>query len=253
MSDADNRWMPPSPHREKILEEIAAGAAHIFERGHGVPPLLVFEDGGMIELPRVRLQLTRRGMQLTASDEPASRGETRFYDVCGTVDEILGQVREGREPDPEEMSGLLGDIGYMLGRLQRRGEQYAAFFDAVRETVEAAGALQRPAYASAGGRLEALKSSLADKARPLDAEAVTERAECVRALAQASEDYLAECRSAAMRIGTLFGEIRGGRNWQPEQDATVPSDATSSTTGVDPHPAETGATSGGSPDGSPEG
>lgn len=220
MPDPESRWMPPSPHREKIIEEIANGAAHIVERGHGVPPLLVFEDGGMIELPRVRLRSTRRGMQLTASDEPASRGETRFYDVCGTVDEILGQVLDKRELDPGEMSALVGDISYMLDRMARRGAQYAAFFSEIRKITDALEALERPAFASAPVRLDALRSFLAaGDGRSLDAEAVTERAEYVRELAQEAEDYLAECRRAAMHIGALFDGIRGGRSWEPDQIA----------------------------------
>ena len=54
MIDAENRWMPPSPHRERILEALQSGAAHLVDQGHRLPPLLVFEDGGMIPLPRVR-------------------------------------------------------------------------------------------------------------------------------------------------------------------------------------------------------
>ncbi|MHB1317831.1 MAG: hypothetical protein ACYCYF_04335 [Anaerolineae bacterium] len=221
MTETENRWMPPSPHRERILGEIASGAAHIVERGHGIPPLLVFEDGGMIELPRVRLHETRRGLQLSAAEEPASRGETRFYDVCGTVDEILGQVREGMALDQKEMSALVDDIRYMLERMARRAGQYAAFFDGVREIVETAEALPRPATASAGARLHALNTSLdrLNGGKAPDSMAVTVSAESVRALAQASEDYLAECRRASVRIGELLDEIRGGRQWAPGNSA----------------------------------
>jgi hypothetical protein len=228
MTDSDNRWMPASPHREEILEEIASGAAHIVERGHNVPPLLVFEDGGMIELPRVRLAETRRGMNLIAADEPASRGETRFYDVCGTVDEILGQVRDGKVLDKAEMSALVDDIRYMLERMARRSAQYEDFLDGVRSALQGVEALERPAFASAGQRLDTLHASLAAlvEGRSSTAEAVTERAEYVRALAQASEDYLALCKSAAIRIGAWFDEIRGGRSWPPDNDPVQRPDGT---------------------------
>ena len=53
-AEIDERWLPPSPHREKLLEKIALGRAHIEETGHNQPPLVYFEDGGMMELPRVR-------------------------------------------------------------------------------------------------------------------------------------------------------------------------------------------------------
>ena len=68
----ENRWLPSPPHREEILKVIEAGRAHIEERGHNVPPLLIFEDGGAIELPRVRHRVTRRGMQLAADDDATS-------------------------------------------------------------------------------------------------------------------------------------------------------------------------------------
>jgi len=215
MSDTENRWMPPSPHREKILQEIAIGAAHIVERGHNVPPLLVFEDGGVFELPRVRLEETRRGLQLTVSDEAPTAGQTRFYDVCSTVDEILGQVREKRPPDPAEMEALLDDIRYMIGRMARRSQQYVAFFEAVRTLSQSALELARPDADSAEARLAAFGASLESLSSNPDAsgDAVASSAEHARALAQALEDYLAQCKRTAMDINRAFLEVRGGREW----------------------------------------
>lgn len=215
MSDAQSRWMPPSPHRERILHEIAIGAAHIVERGHNVPPLLVFEDGGMFELPRVRLDETRRGLALTVSDEAPSEGQTRFYDVCSTVDEILGQVRERRALDPAEMAALLDDIRYMIGRMARRSQQYVAFMEAVRALSESALDLARPDADSADARLAAFRASLESlRENPdTDADTVVRSAEHARALAQALEDYLAQGKLAAMRINRAFLEVRGGRVW----------------------------------------
>lgn len=215
MSDAENRWMPPSPHRERILHEIAIGAAHIVERGHNVPPLLVFEDGGMFELPRVRLEETRRGLQLIVSDETPTAGQTRFYDVCSTVDEILGQVREKRLLDPAEMGKLLDDIRYMIGRMARRSQQYVAFFEAVHTLSESALELARPDADLAEARLAAFRASLESLGSNPDGDGdtVVRSAEHARALAQALEDYLAQCKLAAMRINRAFLDVRGGREW----------------------------------------
>lgn len=52
-------WLPPSPHRERILRYLRAGRAHLIEHdnsagGDGVPPSIQFEDGGMMSLPVVR-------------------------------------------------------------------------------------------------------------------------------------------------------------------------------------------------------
>jgi hypothetical protein len=222
MSDAHNRWMPPSPHREQILEEIARGAAHIVERGHGLPPLLVFEDGGMIELPRVRYRDSRRGMVLAAEEGPVARGETHFYDVCGTVDEILGRVRESQyasreaqDSDRAYLTALLDDIGYMLERMTRRSARYRAFFE---ELHALAGAMLEdgvPESDSAETRVGALAEALVpqDEDTEMVPGDVVARAENVRALAQALEDHLARSKATAMQVAALFDEIKGGRNW----------------------------------------
>jgi hypothetical protein len=53
------RWLPPSPHRERILRYLRAGRAHLLMAdGDGDSleraPLLQFEDGGVMALPVVR-------------------------------------------------------------------------------------------------------------------------------------------------------------------------------------------------------
>jgi len=46
-------WLPPEPHRTKILEFVRAGRAYI-QRKRGQPPIVQFEDGGSIPLHKVR-------------------------------------------------------------------------------------------------------------------------------------------------------------------------------------------------------
>ena len=112
---ADSPWMPPSPHREAVLERLAAGRAHIEEQGHGKPPLLVHEDGGILELPKARLG----SWDLYAADRVgAPEGTTKHVDVCGTIDEIEGWLRDnpsggedceadggGRRPGLQQVGG----------------------------------------------------------------------------------------------------------------------------------------------------
>lgn len=52
--DSGNRWMPPSPHCERIIEDLETGRLTLKERGHGLPPVVVHEDGGHIDLPDIR-------------------------------------------------------------------------------------------------------------------------------------------------------------------------------------------------------
>src|SRR5207245_2058001 len=60
------RWLPPSPHRERILRYLRSGRAHLLPlsgdrrqatgdgEGPERPPLVQFEDGGVMSLPVVR-------------------------------------------------------------------------------------------------------------------------------------------------------------------------------------------------------
>ena len=231
MTQTENRWFPPSPHREKVEEAIAQGVAHIVERGHNTPPLLVFEDGGAIELPRARYQMTRRGMALVAGDAPATKGATRFGDVCGSVDEIKGRLADAESADAldaEYLGALVEDIRYMLGRMARRSEQYRAFVQRARAVIDEMLALDPPDVASAEARVEALAASLSGVAG-LNEEAragVYAAAEDVRDLANALEGYLGAGKETAMRLGDLQAEIQGGRVWKrPAEPDPVSDDA----------------------------
>jgi hypothetical protein len=54
------KWLPPPPHRETILEFLRKGRASILPRGKDEAPLVEFEDGGVMELDRVRFSEERR-------------------------------------------------------------------------------------------------------------------------------------------------------------------------------------------------
>jgi hypothetical protein len=53
-----SRWLPPSPHRERIVRYLRAGRAHLLPPDRAAtpegPPLVQFEDGGVMPLPDVR-------------------------------------------------------------------------------------------------------------------------------------------------------------------------------------------------------
>lgn len=229
MSDIDNRWFPPSPHKERVLEAIAQGIAHIVERGHNIPPLLVFEDGGAIELPRVRYQMTRRGLVLVAAEGPVTKGTTRFYDVCGSIDEIKGCIAEANAPEGLDLPYLLSlveDIRYMLARMARRANQYQAFAHEVKALAEQILSLPRPDIDSAEARIQALEATLESTATLEEGQKTTieAAAEHVRDLANALEGHLAACKEIAIRIGELYERIKGGRVWPSRTEQASVSD-----------------------------
>lgn len=222
MEQAENRWLPPSPHREEVLRRIQAGRAHIQERGHSVPPLLVFEDGGVIELPRVRYEMTRRGMELVSGDTTSTEGLTRHNDVCGTVDEIKGLLKE--QPDlartqPEVIGRLLDDAAYMLTRMQRRWDAYRTFACGLADAVDRMDGIEGPVTGDALQKADEVRRILSE-----DPAAARERrdeidrlAEGVRDVANGLEKTLREFREATMAVSGLLDDIRGGRVWASDR------------------------------------
>jgi type II secretory pathway component PulJ len=50
-----SRWLPPSPSRERIVRYVRVGRAHLVPAARDdEPPLVQFEDGGLMPLPSVR-------------------------------------------------------------------------------------------------------------------------------------------------------------------------------------------------------
>ncbi len=47
-------WLPPSPHREIVLDWLSRGRVHVVESDPGQPPVAVFEDGGEMPLHTAR-------------------------------------------------------------------------------------------------------------------------------------------------------------------------------------------------------
>ena len=47
-------WLPPSPHREVVLEWLSRGRLHVAEGSEGDQPVAIFEDGGKMPLHSVR-------------------------------------------------------------------------------------------------------------------------------------------------------------------------------------------------------
>ncbi len=127
----ENRWLPPSPHREAVLEFLSKGRAHIEERGHNMPPLLVFEDGGVMELPRVRY---KDGQFFPDESSSVSR-QTNYNDVCGTIDE-LKNILENQPENAGRLFELIDDVCYLLSRMQRRRENYKQAVEAIGSVYE---------------------------------------------------------------------------------------------------------------------
>ncbi|MBM3243192.1 hypothetical protein FJZ31_43585 [Candidatus Poribacteria bacterium] len=216
---SENRWLPPSPHKEEVLKRVEAGRAHIEERGHNIPPLLVFEDGGVIELPKVRYMMTHRGMELIAADDYLPGGQTKHNDVCGTIDELKGLLKENPDllkSNPDHFNRLLDDACYMTNRMQKRRENYREFATEFASLCERMAAIEGPETKQVHKKAEEIRAILQDSPETVTSklEEIYELAEGIRDVANNLESCLSAYKKVAIEVGGLYENIKGGRNWK---------------------------------------
>lgn len=217
MIDETNRWLPPSPHREAVLEQIRCGRVHIEERGHGEPPLLVFQDGGILELPRARAKENRVDFWQAPAEAAATR-QTKYCDICGSTDELkqlMAEQPELADSAPEEMLKLLDDMDYMLERLAKRRTRYEAFVEAVRSALEKVDEVKVADHDAAARESEALRRVIGQGAEAVRAriDEMHERAERYRDVANAAERVVRGHKDIAIGIGKRYRQIKGARSW----------------------------------------
>ena len=209
---ADSRWMPPSPHREAVLERIAKGRCHIESQGHGKPLLLVHEDGGVLELHKVRVGSW--DLQADTSDAPET--VTRHVDVCATIDEIEAWLKEdpaGAEADPERLDGLLRHALAMCRRMEKRRRAYQVFAQRIDELSREMQEIVGPSVAHLDDEAEAVKAAAHS---PGEHEQVTLHAEAIRDVANNLEQTLRKHRDTATELAALYEDIRGARDWSKD-------------------------------------
>jgi hypothetical protein len=215
--DVNRRWLPPSPHLEKVIEAVQSGAAVIEKRGHGEPPLLVFEDGGVIELPKARHEPTYRGLQIVSADEGAKPGRTKYRDVCGSVDYLKDVLLDNPElvkTDPDRLHRILDDALYMIERMYKREDEYRNFL--VEIAAICAQPPRGPDPAMATHAAEEIRMLLHDHSEDVTKyiELLNRLAEDVRHVASNQEQCLARYKELALRIRKLYEDIKGARNWE---------------------------------------
>lgn len=213
---ADSRWMPPSPHREAILHALTHGRAHLEERGHDLPPLFVYEDGGAMELHLMRVV----GDKLIAVAEAAlPETSTKHIDVCGTIDELerlWAEQPELADDDPARLQELLDHALKMMRRIEQRLGAYREFAEAVGACAGELQRLQAPDHSPAPALHRRLSETVAAGGAAVSAnlKAMFETAEALRTIAGDSEQVLYRYRDLSIEIGELYEGIRGAREWK---------------------------------------
>jgi hypothetical protein len=218
------RFLPPSPHREAILSWFERGRASLIERGPGDVPLVEFEDGGVIELDKVRCDKRGQFERADAADLPPESAYrlTKYTDVCTSVDELKRAFAEEpglAERDPAALLSLLDDALYMIGRMYRRQSEYTGFLEqleALCRDMRGIGVVDR---APADEAVLRLKSVIEDAPTsiPEQLERLNAIAEQVRAVAQAQEDRLREQKAMAVQALLAYRAVKGGRDWSADE------------------------------------
>ena len=208
----DNRWLPPSPHKEAVIDFIKQGRAHIEERGHNVPPWLICEDGGALELPKVRYVNGR-----FIADEGYEANATKYTDVCGTIDELKLLLQdESTQSDALVLTELLEDAEYMVQRMAKRLGQYKKFRDEVGNLWSSMRDISTPNVDRAKEKSDQICVLLRDNPSDVsdNLEFLSSLAEEIRDVANKLERALYAYRDVAIKLGTLYEEIKGARNWE---------------------------------------
>ena len=215
----NNRWLPPSPHKEAVIEFVEKGRAHIEERGHNVPPLLICEDGGALELHKVRYV---NGIFIATEGYEAKM--TKYTDVCGTIDELKKLLKdESTQSDLSVLTELIENAEYMVQRMQRRLDKYKEFSDEVENLFNSMRKISEPDASIAKEKSDQIRTFIRDNppdviSRACDSteklEFLFSLAEEIRDVANKLEQSLHAYRDAAIKLGALYTEIKGARNWE---------------------------------------
>jgi len=154
-----------------------------------------------------------------------STRQTRFSDVCGTMDELKRLLYEEYDhvaSDPDTTAKpLLDDALSMLERMRSRLEAYAEFREQIRDVLSRMDAVDEVDYregqealARIGENLRAMRSG-----QEVDVDAVGTLAEDVRAVASALEHRLRAYKDLVLKVCDLLIRVRGDRAWIISGDA----------------------------------
>ncbi len=150
--------------------------------------------------------------------------QTRFSDVCGSMDELKRLLYEEKDKiskNPEVyLKPLIEDVLFMLSRIKNRHKQYRNFTEELRKYVKL--------MEEVGGvNLEKAQESAEFIQRYIDfkkgfgeteVEKLNKAAESIRSGASNQERKLRTYKDLALGVYKLFKKIKGNRNWLLEEE-----------------------------------
>ena len=221
------KWLPPSPHREAVIDFVGRGRASIVQSAPDQPPLLMFEDGGSMELSKVRCGEKEPFYHADRPEERvrADYRATQYSDVCGTIDElkrIFAEEPERVRRKPDYVQSLVDDARHMTRRMYRRQREYNKLAQRLGELHRQMAEVPVQDRAPADEGLDEIEQML--RANPASAETDKDRldelAEQVRAVANGQEGRLREHKAVALAVYRAYLDIKGARDWTDEESET---------------------------------
>jgi hypothetical protein len=144
--------------------------------------------------------------------------QTRFSDVCGTIDEVKRMLHEEAEAGAAQanvFASLIDDALFMEARMEVRLRQYEHFREqvaAITAQMQALGNSRRQEAMAVAPSLKAQRRTELPLSVDERAEAVS-RAEAIRAVAQHLEDTLSRYKALSLELAQAYREIQGRRSW----------------------------------------
>ena len=145
--------------------------------------------------------------------------QTRFSDVCGTMDELRRLVHEESERssiEPERVIGpLLEDAFFMLRRMKKRLDEYDAFREEVREMLSNLDAVEVVDLDKAHNAIALIRTMAhsGEKLSNTHIRTIGELAEDIRSVASAQEHRLRSYKDLALKLHERFVAVQGNRAW----------------------------------------
>jgi hypothetical protein len=135
------------------------------------------------------------------------------------MDEFKGLLRDKPElakSEPEILYQLLDDACYMISRMQRRREEYEKF---VAEVAPLCKQVEAPKPEHAYKIADEIRAFLQNRPEdvPAKLEQLYELAEQVRDVGGKQEKCLSTYKNLAIKVGKLYREIKGRRNWEEDK------------------------------------
>jgi hypothetical protein len=145
--------------------------------------------------------------------------QTRFSDVCGTMDELkrlLYEEYEKAASKPKDfIEPLLEDALFMLGRMKERLKEYKDFREEITKVSSLLNQVKDANVQNAEDAVVFLHTCIRSKKafRGVKIKKMDEAAEAIRTVAGTQENRLRSFKDLALKVYSLFGEICGDRAW----------------------------------------